>query len=134
MGKKLTTSGITVLVLGVIIALVGLIMFFSVFFSVFNMGFSEPDPFGPGFGNDFGPGFGGVNISRAFIGAPLFGLGCFLAKVGLGMTIAGQAGNAVKWYKNNVNDSSGSSNKCKQCGSDNNLQAKYCNACGQQLN
>lgn len=60
----------------------------------------------------------------------LFGLGSFMVKVGLGMTLAGQAGNAVNWYKKNTSDSNKS---CQQCGSANNANAKFCNSCGQGL-
>ena len=129
MGKKLTTSGIIVLCIGIVFVLIGIIMFGSLFVSL-SSGFGDPfggDPFGPGFGRS------GPNPANGFVGVLLIGFGSFLIKVGLGMTIAGQAGKVVNWYKGNVSSGGSDNQSCPDCGSFNKSHAKFCNACGKQL-
>lgn len=134
MYKKLTTSGIILVVAGALLFIIGIGMFFSFFMSIAGDPFSH-DPFGPR---------GGMpNPAMGFGGILLLGLGTFLFKIGLGLTIAGQSENAVKWYKKTTGDDKSSVNwykkaeneakKCPNCASENKSDAKYCSSCGAQL-
>lgn len=117
MNKKLTTSGVVFVALGALVFIVGMGMFLSLMFGMINH-----DPFS-------GSGITPIPMGQGVVGVLMAGLGGLLVKVGLGLTIAGQAENAVNWYKktsNNVRDSK----ECPLCGSANNTKANYCNSCG----
>ncbi|MFW5985209.1 MAG: DUF7577 domain-containing protein [Halanaerobiaceae bacterium] len=138
--KKLTSGGIALLVIGGIMVLIGLILFFSVFISVFNFvgnGFNQgPGVSQPGF--DSGPD---IPFVRAVFGVILAGGGTLLFKVGLGMSVLGKSDSIARWIGDKIKTgkasskkaSSGKANFCPDCGTENDFGSRYCKSCGREL-
>lgn len=135
MQKKLTTSGLVVVGIGIVISIIGLILFLTVFFAILNQ-----------MNNHFDTGFGpwmsfgarqSIPFSRAVIGVLLSGIGGFLVKAGLGMSIVGSSNSIAAWIRGLIHghDTKPSMSKttCPNCNNPIASDAVYCSHCGQKL-
>mgnify|MGYP006297252787 CR=1 FL=1 len=141
--NNITKGGIALIVIGIILTLIGIGLFLSVFFSFFDVfqNFGSNDPFGHhGFHRTSGPQ--NIPFIRAVIGVILAGIGGVLTKVGLGMGIVGSSDSIARWFGNTVKEAKDASTdndtiydvkKCPSCNSKNDIDAKYCDNCGTKL-
>lgn len=134
MPNKLTNSGIAVLVIGAILIVVGLALFFGVMFSMVR-GFNEP------FVTDFGrpPQFGRpssfgrpIPFQNAIIGVLLAGVGGYMVKVGLGMTLVGSSEGIIDWFKERT-EGEKAQLVCPNCQRILTGNPQFCSHCGTKL-
>jgi|LSQX01.3.fsa_nt_gb hypothetical protein len=128
MSRKLTNSGLAVTGIGAVAAVIGLILFISVFFAV---GRQINSPFGPGFGHHQPFPF-----SRAVIGVVMFGIGGLLVKAGLSMTVVGSSDKIGAWLSRVIHGETpptAASRTCPNCRSSAAADDRFCSKCGSRL-
>lgn len=128
MSRKLTNSGLAVTGIGAVAAVIGLILFISVFFAV---GRQINSPFGPGFGHHQPFPF-----SRAVIGVVMFGIGGLLVKAGLSMTVVGSSDKIGAWLSRVIHGetpTTAASRTCPNCRSSAAADDHFCSKCGSRL-
>ncbi len=130
--KKLTKGGIALLTVGIILVVIGLGLFFSVFFAgIRQVDQFQAQPF---------PQQQRVPFERAVIGVIMVGLGAFLGKVGLGMGIVGSSKNIARWAGQLFDEGKKASQKseetgdkhCTSCGFSLSSTARFCSNCGKE--
>ncbi|NMB39190.1 MAG: zinc ribbon domain-containing protein [Firmicutes bacterium] len=139
MSRKLTNSGFVVLGIGVVLMIIGFILFISVFFSVANQ---MESPQIPGFGPHMGfeqPRT--IPFQNAVVGIILVGVGGLMVKAGLGMSVVGSADKIADWGRSIIHGKSepqqnaqvSSSATCPNCNESVSTKAKFCSHCGNKL-
>lgn len=123
MSGKLTKSGIILLVIGGILTLVGLVLFLRVFFVVSQ---EMNDPFFHHF--DPSPFRRGIGYQSGVIGVVFAGIGGYLFKLGLGLTVVGHSGSISKWIRGLWRGEA--SVTCPNCRQSSSGDPKYCSHCG----
>ena len=123
MSRKLARGGIALLILGGVCAIVGLLLFLRGFFAV-----GMEDPFimpwrSPALRRL-------VSFEGAAVGIVLLGIGSYLVKIGLGLTLVGHSESIAGWLRRLVR---GERLSCPECGSPAPTSAKYCSQCGTRL-
>lgn len=126
MSRKLTKSGTALIVVGGIVAIVGLISFLRVFLA---MGRGMNDPFMP----FRSPAIGrAVPYEGAVVGVILLGVGSYLVKIGLGLTLVGHSDSIASWLRRLVGGER-RTGSCTQCRQSMPTSANYCSRCGARL-
>ena len=133
MSQKLKQGGFVVVAIGVIIAIIGFVFFFSVFFSMTRQledPFLEPH-FGPYMPNTYTyrrP----APFQNAVIGIILIGIGVFVAKTGLGMSLVGSSNDIASWVRGLIHGETNTVT-CPNCKSAVSSSAQFCSQCGTRL-
>lgn len=131
MSRKLTKGGFAVAALGAVLAVVGFVFFFSVFFSAARQ---MNQPFGPpSFGSPFGMySSRPVPFQNAVIGVIFVGIGALLVKAGLGMSLVGSSNDIASWIRGLIH---GEANlvTCPNCQRAVSSTAQFCSHCGTRL-
>lgn len=139
MSRNLTNKGFVVIGIGVVLMIIGFILFISVFFSVANQMESPQVP-------NFGP-FTNLEQQRtipfqnAVVGIILVGVGGLMVKAGLGMSVVGSADKIADWGRRIIHGKSepqqdaqlSSSTTCPNCNESVSAKAKFCSQCGNKL-
>lgn len=127
MSKKLTKGGTALIVLGGILALIGLVLFLRIFFTV---GRGMDDPFLSPF--RMHALRSGLSFEGGVVGLVLLGVGSYMVKVGLGLALVGQSDSIASWLRRLVKGE-GKGRGCPSCGASVSSSAKYCSQCGRRL-
>lgn len=132
--RKLSTGGITTLIIGIALLIIGLGIFLSTFFSFSSTPFQSGHSL---YGFEQAQSQMARTFGRAVIGVILSGAGGLMIKIGLGMTLVGHADKVAGWagklsqkFQEGINQSQ---NQCPKCHKHNNSSALYCDQCGYKL-
>ncbi|NLM42182.1 MAG: zinc ribbon domain-containing protein [Firmicutes bacterium] len=126
MSGRLTKSGVALIIIGGTLTVVGLVLFLRVLLALGHLGVPFPTPFSmPGWRN-------ALPVQGAMVGLVLLGVGSYLVKIGLGLTLVGHSDSIASWLRRLVRGER-AEQSCPNCGAAVPSTANFCSQCGTRL-